>query len=269
MITLVMSTIGCPFLLDALASIRQPPDETLIVLDMIGRQSSDLGETFPLPALELALEQFPWARLVPYYPQPHEWAVQNGCYNVGWRAARNPWVCITHDDVTWNDFDYFGTVAPMLEALRRDDQVNGRRCTGIVLPEYEVANDTLWPKFAPGVPVLTQCVSPVSQIISTSALEEMGGFDEVEGVWYDAHLQAEFQLRDWWAVHLPTPLLKHQSNRTYRANNWGGGGFAANPKWNQFDVNFQRMYEGRLPPFYRTPETRSEYLPITDPRFTL
>lgn len=259
MYSLVISTIGCPFLLDSLASLTYPPDDVLVVVDMIGRQASTLERDYPLDHLGRDLNKHhPGVRLL--FNQPEgPWAVMNGCYNLGARAARNPFVWFTHDDIEYPDFDFPRVLKPVLSRLAAEPLVKGRRVVGLVLQEHEVLNGVNWPDYPVGTWGLGQCVSPVSQIVSVAALEEMGGFDEKDGIWYDGHLEMETRLRDWWYLLLPTPLIRHTSNRTYQANNWGDR-WAANPIWGHYEKNFVRRYGvpfvRQLPPIE----------PITDPR---
>lgn len=242
MISLIISTIGAPFLLDSLQSLRCPPAETLIILDSVGRASSDLNVTFPLEILKYELaERFPWAQLHATHPLD-PWGVMNQCYNVGCHLSTQPFVMCTHDDITYADFDYFGEITPVLRELeRREFDVDGRRTLGVVLPEWEVLNQVLVPKVPEGTWCLTQATTPVSHVILKEALAQFGGFDEHFGVWYDAQLEAEINRRNWWSVLLPTPKIRHTSNRTYRTNNWGDS-FSANPKWADHPNNFIKKY---------------------------
>ena len=240
MYSLVISTIGCPFLLDSLATISHMPDDVIVVVDMIGRKSSTLDKEYPLDSLGRDLHaRFPNVRLM--FNQPTgPWGVMNQCYNIGWRAAKNPFVLFTHDDIEWPAFDFPSALRPVLEALHADRTVDGRRVMGLVLPEYEILNAVNVPDYPEGTWGLAQCVSPVSQVVSVEALAEMGGFDEVDGVWYDGQLQAETHIRNWWFVLLPTPRIRHMSNRTYRANNWGNH-WKGTP-WGDYTKNYEKRY---------------------------
>lgn len=265
MYSLVISTIGCPFLLDSLASMDYPPDDVIVVLDTIGRRSSTLDKDYPIERLEEDLNaHFPEVRLL--YTDPDEpWAVMNQCYNIGWQEALNPFVLFTHDDIEWPDFDFPTALKPVLQRLHVDPYIEGEYVAGLVLPEFEIANGVQVPAYPHGTTGLAQCVSPVSQIVSIDALEEMGGFDEKEGIWYDGQLQAEMRIRDWWFLLLPTPMLRHQSNRTYLANNWGAR-WAANPIWGNFQDNFQRKYGEE---WFREIHSLSPVKPLDDARFAL
>lgn len=263
MYSLVISTIGCPFLLDSLATLKYPPDDVIVVLDTIGRRSSTLDADYPIARLASDLaEKYPNVRLLFNEPSG-PWAVMNQCYNIGWKAARHPFVWFTHDDIEWPDFDFPTALRPVLEQVQAEPQVLGKRCVGLVLPEHEVLNQVNVPDYPEGTWALAQCVSPVSQVVSVAALQEMGGFDEVHGVWYDGMLQAETHIRDWWYVLLPTPLLRHTSNRTYRANNWGNH-WKANPIWGSYTKNYERRYGEE---WRRSIVSLLPAQPLDDPRY--
>lgn len=246
MISCIVSTIGCSFLLDSLDSMRQPFSEIIVVLDKVGRSCADPAVLPSLSLLEESLARR-HVKLVYYDAVPGTWAVQNGCYNVGARHAKYDWILFTHDDVTWQDFDYelyLASSAHLHELgsyMWRGTTWRGKRVPGIILPEYEAANQVLVPTFPEGTRALTQAVSPVSQIIHRQAYEAIGGFDEEYGIWYDGQLEHETVLRDWWWLHVPTPVLRHESNRTYRTNNWGNR-WTPNPKWGHHAENFERKY---------------------------
>jgi hypothetical protein len=263
--SLVISTIGCPFLLDSLATLTHPPDEVIAVLDVQGRAASTLDREYPLERLQDDLrERFPAVTLSLSYPGS-SWGVMNQCYNQGAALASNPFVLFTHDDVEWPAYDFPKALAPVLLAIQQEPTVLGRRCVGLVLPEYEVLNQVAVPDYPPETWGLAQCVSPVSQVLSVEALREMGGFDEVGGVWYDGQLQAESHIRDWWYVLLPTPYLLHTSNRTYRANNWGDR-WKANPVWGNYTQNFEKRYGYA---HRRALQSLQPMQPLTDPRYGL
>jgi hypothetical protein len=237
----VISTIGCPFLLDSLATLRHPPDDVIVVLDVIGRRSSTLDRDYPLPQLSADLEKlYPSVRLLFNNPTG-PWAVMNQCYNIGWRAARHPFVWFTHDDIEYPDFDFPTFLGPVLRVVERERVIGGKRIVGLVLPEYEVANRVSVPSHPRGATGLTQFVSPVSQIVAVDTMHELGGFDETDGIWYDGQLEVESSLRGWWYLLMDTPELRHMSNRTYLANNWGDR-WAANPVWGEYSRNFRRRY---------------------------
>jgi hypothetical protein len=238
-ISVIISTIGCPFLLDSLDSMKHPFGQVLVVLDKVGRACSTLDEVYPLPVLEEELAKR-GVDLVYYDAAPGTWAVQNGCYNVGARHAIYDWLLFTHDDVTWHPFDYEGALRPALEKIASEG-ILGRLVPGVIIPEYEVANQVLVPTFPVGTTALTQAVSPVSQVLSRAAYEAIGGFDEEFGIWYDGQLEHETILRDWWWLHLPLPPLTHESNKTYRVNNWGKA-WEPNPKWGHHTRNFEAKY---------------------------
>lgn len=265
MYSLVISTIGAPFLLDSLATLTYPPDDVIVVLDVIGRKASNLDKEYPLERLSADLrERFPNVLMI-YNDPAGPWGVMNQCYNIGWRHARHPFVWFTHDDIEWPAYDFPTALRPVLEAIWADGTVQGRRCVGLVLPEREVINKVNVPDYPIGTWGLAQCVSPVSQVISVEALQEMGGFDEVEGVWYDGQLQAETHIRDWWYVLLPTPLLRHESNRTYKVNNWGNH-WRANPVWGNYSANYEKRYGE---PHRRSLVSLQPMQPIDDPRYGL
>lgn len=246
MISTVVSTIGAPFLLDCLRTL---PDlgETIVVVDRAGRSLSSLDVEYPLEKLEADVARLSNPpQLAIYDPKPGAWAVQNGCYNFGARLALHPFLLFTHDDVEWPAYDF-------RHALRRTTQWIDHWCrrrfwapeggdiVGAILPEWEVANEVRVPAFDLGREVVCQAVSPVSQVLSRAAFDAMGGFDEDYGVWYDGQLEHETRIRNWWYVCLPTPTLRHQSNRTYRLNNWGNS-WSPNPKWGRYQENFERKY---------------------------
>lgn len=264
MYSLVISTIGCPFLLDSLASLQYPPDDVIVVLDVIGRRASTLDRDYPLERLSTDLaERFPKVLLIYNDPGPKPWGVMNQCYNIGWRHARHPFVWFTHDDIEWPAFDFPTALNPVLRQLTKTPAVNGKRVVGLVLPEHEVLNRVNVPDYPEGTWGLAQCVSPVSQVIAVEALKEMGGFDEVHGVWYDGQLQAETHIRDWWFVLLPTPLLRHTSNRTYRANDWGNH-WSANPIWGNYQQNYEKRYGAE---WRRAITSLLPMQPLDDPRY--
>jgi len=264
MYSLVISTIGCPFLLDSLASLSHPPDDIIVVVDVIGRRASTLESEYPLARLRQELaERWPALRVLLYDPPPQTWAVHNGCYNVGWKAARRPYVWFTHDDVTYPAFNYPRALNPVLRAIAAAGGViDGRTVAGVVVPEYETVNGVTVPDYPDGSRGLTQCISPVSQIVSVAAMRKLGGFDEA-GIWYDGHLQAETFVRDWWYLLLPTPKVRHESNRTYRVNNWGNH-WGANPVWGTYQDNFHRRY-GHVWERYMASDEPIE--PLRDERF--
>ncbi len=263
MITLIVSTIGAPFLIDSLRSLRWHPSQTVIVLDTVGRSASALDEVYPLDALKAALDRYyPCGQLVETDPA-HPWSMMNHCYNVGVSLATNPYVMCTHDDMEYTDYPYFYAVQPLLEKVQAaGGVVDGRRVVGAVFPEWEVLNQALVPNYPEGTFGLVQSVSPVSQVVERQAILDFGGFDEEFGVWYDAQLQAETHLRDWWVFHVPAPPMRHTSNRTYRLNNWGNG-FEFNPKWGSHPDNFVRKYGV---PFTRNTDGL-DLQPVRDPRF--
>jgi hypothetical protein len=260
-LTIVISTIGAPFLLDSLATLRSQPDELFVVVDMEGRRRSPLGAVEPFEQQVLAA--FPRVRMMRNESKP--WAVMNGCYNLGWQMARNPFVLFTHDDMEYADYDYVNWLTPLLRKLyAAGERIEGRRVVGFVLPEYEVVNNVLVPTYPIGATLFSQCVSPVSTIVSTRAMAELGGFD-TDGVWYDGHLEAELHLRNWWLLHVPTPPMQHTSNRTYRMNNWGNN-WAESP-WGNYAQNFLRKYPNgpatlarRLSPELAHPVTDVEFI---------
>jgi hypothetical protein len=261
--SLVISTIGCPFLFDSLATLRYPPDDIIVVLDLVGRKSSTLDQDYPLPQLERDLrERYPAVRLL-YNNPSGPWAVMNQCYNIGWRNARHPYVWFTHDDIEYPDYDFPSALRPVLEAIEADRDILGKRIVGLVLPEHEILNEVNVPDYPVGTWGIAQCISPVSQVVSVEAMREMGGFDEVDGVWYDGQLQAETHIRDWWYVLLPTPLIRHMSNRTYRVNNWGAH-WKANPVWGNYTKNFEKRYGE---PWRRSIVSLLPMQPIDDPRY--
>jgi hypothetical protein len=248
-ISLIVSTIGAPFLLDAL---RSQPDlgETIVVLDRLGRTCSNLDAEYPIAQLEADLAALPnLPRLVFYDVAPDKWAVQNGCYNVGASVATNDWLLFTHDDVVWPLAEFRAPLHRALSWIEAGLHVHGERwLAGLLLPEWEVANQVRVPSFAPDRPVLCQAVSPVSQVIHVDVWRAIGGFDEEFGVWYDGQLEHESRLKDYWYIYLPTPLLQHQSNATYRINNWGKD-WVLNRKWATYEKNFEVKYG--IPPYPR------------------
>ncbi len=264
MISLIISSIGAPFLLDSLQSLRLPPSEVVVVIDSVGRAASDLHVTFPLEILKAELaERFPWVTLHQTHPMT-PWGVMNQCYNEGLAMTTNPFVMCTHDDITYMDYDYFGEVSPILHELeRRSSYVDGRKVIGVVLPEWEVLNQVPWPEYPNGMWALTQASTPVSHIVHRWAIQEFGGFDEEFGVWYDAQLEAEIARRNWWSIILPTPRIRHLSNRTYRVNDWGNR-FAANPKWANHPDNFIRKYG-----YAHARDLSGSTAPLDDPRLGL
>lgn len=249
-VTAVMSTIGAPFALDALASLP-PFDEVLVVVDMVGRSCSALDREFPLDEFVRAAHGIRHLTVgfLQYAPAPGAWAVHNGSYNVGTRAAKNDWLVYTHDDTSWPAHDFVGVLGRALSwAEARGRLADGRPIVGAILPIWEVEAGCLVPEFSLDRPALCQCVSPVSQVLHRSAWAAIGGFDEEFGVWYDGQLEQEARLRDWRFVYLPTPPVRHQSNRTYKINNWGNA-WAPNPKWANYQQNFERKFG--IPPYPR------------------
>lgn len=241
MYSLVISTIGCPFLLDSLSSLVYPPDDIIVVVDMVGRRAAPRLETeWPLANLETDIgDAWPDVRIM--YNEPSgPWAVMNQCYNIGWKAAFNPFVWFTHDDIEYPDFDFPTALRPTLSRMHHGESA-GRRVVGLVLPEYEVTHRVTVPNHPRGSVGLTQFVSPVSQVVSVQAMREMGGFDETDGIWYDGQLEAESGLRDWWYLLMDTPAIRHTSNRTYVVNNWGDR-WKANPIWGNYAANFAKRY---------------------------
>lgn len=240
MITAIVSTIGCEFALEALDSLPRL-DEALVVVDMVGRASSELEGRYPLARFEADVAAR-GARLVRYEAAPGTWAVHNGSYNAGIREARNDWVVITHDDAVWPAFDFGGALRKTISWIdAKRTTPEGSPIVGVILREWEAQHEVMVPSFELDRPALCQCVAPVSQVIKKEWVAAIGGFDEEYGVWYDGQLEHESLLRGWWYVYLPTPPLVHQSNRTYRENNWGNS-WAANPKWGRHPENFQRKY---------------------------
>lgn len=266
MYSVVISTIGAKFLFDTLRSLEPfPPDEVIVVLDRVGRSCSSLDSAYPLHHLERDLRHYRIPVTLKLYEPEEQWAVMNGCYNVGWRAAKNPYVLFTHDDVLFPAYDFPATLTKVLTALETHNGViNGREVKGVVLPEWEIPAQAVVPTGTGKDWKLCQCVSPVSQIVSVAAMEALGGFDEADGVWYDGQLQAETFLRNWWFIHLPTPLLEHVSNRTYRLNDWGQR-WAPNPIWG----NYQQNFENRYGFFFERNLSLEDGLPLTNPEFGL
>jgi hypothetical protein len=264
MITVVVSTIGAPFLLDSLQSLRYWPPDLVVVIDVVGRACSDLDETFPLDVLLAELdERFPKAHVV-WTDGSAPWAVMNGCYNLGVMHARHPWIMCTHDDVSFADYDYWGQLAPVLGEIERlDFRVDDYKVIGAVLPEWEVVNRVRVPTVPEGHWGLTQLTTPVSHVIHRGALDVFGWFDTEFGVWYDAQLEAEIVRHNWWSVHLPTPPLRHLSNRTYRTNNWANR-FAPDPKWADHPANFVRKYG-----YAHERRTTDVLIPLSNPRLGL
>lgn len=245
MISTVVSTIGAPF---AVQHLQTFPflGELIVVIDKVGRAASKLDEAYPLEQFrEDVLRVQPLTRFVTYDPPPGKWAVQNGCYNWGIAAAKYDWVLCTHDDVSWpsaSTFSYWHVTQRAIHWIENEHWPREPRTTvGFILPEFEVTNKVQVPTFSSPHPVLCQAVSPVSQVIHRTAWQAMGRFDEEYGVWYDGQLEKESELRGWWYVYLPTPSLLHQSNATYRVNNWGNR-WKANPIWNNYAANFKRKY---------------------------
>jgi hypothetical protein len=237
--TMVISTIGCPFIHDCLATLKYPPDQVLVVIDVTGRTCADLPQ--PLPEFEAELKaKFPFVTTLRAEPSDN-WAVMNGCYNLGILGSRNEYIMFTHDDLSYPDFDYFGAISPILDELEAADRkIDGKEVVGVLFPDWEVTHQVHFPAF-PDKLALCQSFSPVTHVISRRAMLAMGGFDEVEGIWYDQQAEEEIRRRNWWSIHLPTPPIHHVSNRTYKVNNWGNR-WAANPKWGNTPENFKRVY---------------------------
>lgn len=231
-------------------------EQVIVVLDRVGRSCSTLDAEYPIEQL---VADFGTLAQLHFYDAPSgRWAVQNGCYNEGARIATADWLLFTHDDVIWPDHNYVSAIDEHLEAIIRFGGRSEERVVGLILPEWEVANQVAVPAFETTAPILTQVVSPVSQVLARSAFEEMGGFDETYGIWYDGQLEHETLLREWWYVSVPVPRLQHTSNRTYQVNNWGNA-WAPNPKWGRHAENFARKYG--VPPTSRRLDGKTLPLP--------
>jgi len=278
MYSLIISTIGSPFINDTLRTMEKfPPKEVIVVVDVLGRSVSNLESVYPLAKMEADLAASPVKpRVVYYHPTPSAWAVMNGCYNLGAKHATRDYYLFTHDDVLFNpDFDYPSAISKVLRNVEADGrQVMGKNIKGICIPEYEILNQVVVPMYGSGPGsrsgsgkdwCLCQVYSPVSHIIHKSVLEELGGFDEDFGIWYDGQMQIESFQRDWWYIHLPTPLLTHESVKTYRINNWGNN-WSVNPKWGEFPTNFARKYPGIT---WERNCSLLDGIPITEERFGL
>ncbi len=248
MITTVVSTIGAPFAVEHIKTIPQDLGEIIVVVDMIGRSvAKDLEKKYPLQQFaDELVAAVPGVVIKQYQPEPKLWAVQNGCYNLGIRDAVYPWVLCTHDDVKWvPGYPYAERLRGALHWLMHQRVYAPLNVAGFVLPEWELENKVLVPQDAPDHPAWCQVVSPVSHILHRTVWEQLGGFDEEYGVWYDGQLEAETEARGWEYVYLPVAPLTHQSNATYRVNNWGAR-WKANPKWGEYARNYKRKY-GRPP----------------------
>lgn len=231
MYTLIISTIGAPFILDAIKTLEKfPPSEVIVVLDKTGRSTTDLDQTYPIDQLESDLAKSPVnPKLVIHNPTPEKWAVMNGCYNVGWKLAKNSYVCFTHDDAFWADYDFPKQLNRIIQNIETNNcMIQGKRVMGIVLPSWEILNKVIVPMHGLESGTgkdwcLCQVYSPIFHILNKKILEELGGFDEDYGIWYDGQMQIESFQRDWWYIHLPTPICSHESIKTYKVNSWGGG----------------------------------------------
>jgi hypothetical protein len=244
MISVIVSTIGAPFAAEHLCTIPRDLGEVIVVIDMVGRAAApQLERTYPLAQFYRDVDKaVPGASIVQYAPAPGKWAVQNGCYNVGVRAAQYPWFLCTHDDVKWNTaYPYAERMRAVLHWLMHQRVYAPLDVAGFVLPEWETVNRVMVPEDAPPHPAWCQVVSPVSHILHRHVWDTLGGFDEVFGVWYDGQLEAETPRHNWKYLYLPVAPLRHQANMTYRVNNWGNR-WKANPIWNHYARNYERKY---------------------------
>jgi hypothetical protein len=156
-------------------------------------------------------------------------------------------------------YNLWGHVTHILRQLEQLEWYYDKPLAGVVLPTWEVAANVPWPP-ATNLMGLTQVVGPVSTIVRREFLDSIGGFDELHGIWYDGQLQEELAQRAQWLFVAPTLHLVHESNRTYRRNDWGNR-WAANPKWGHYQENFKRRY-GKEPP-----DRTNTFIPINDSRF--
>lgn len=273
MFTIIIATIGSPFLNEALKTMENfPPAELIIVLDVLGRETSNLDTIYPLAQLEADLAKSPCKpKLLYYKPEPSQWGVMNGCYNFGAKEAKYDYIMFTHDDILFdNSYDYHTAIGKVLKNIEADNRVIlGKDIRGICIPEYEILNKVIVPmngnESGSGKDwCLCQVYSPVSHILHKSCLADIGGFDEEFGIWYDGQMQIESFQRNWWYIHLPTPLLQHESVKTYRMNNWGER-WKNNPKWLYYPDNFRRKYNTE----WERNLSLSDGIVLTDSRFGL
>lgn len=232
--TLVIPTIGIPELFECLASIGPaPPYQTIVVIDDKGRSLSSLDGS--LDELEQRIKvALPGVNIF-HNTHWEDWQMNNQTFNIGISNTSTEFVYATHDDVIFPGGDYFEQVRSTISQLCGQ----GKRVVGAVFPgchEEIAVTAPNWDRCG-----LTQYYSAVSSLLSVDFWNEVGRFDEKEGIWWDAQMQGELWSRDCWMYYEPLPAVLHRMNRALRANGHASG-FTAAPLWANCSTAFERVY---------------------------
>jgi hypothetical protein len=209
-ISLVVPTLGRPTLaalLDALAGqLHLLPDGELLLVDDRGRPEDTLPVPQPLAGCTKVLTG--------------SGAGPAAARNVGWSAARHPWVAFLDDDVL-PDPDWAATLLTDLAVPDTVGGVQGR--VRVPLPHHRRPTD--WERGTAGLADGRWITADMAY--RRDALEAVGGFDERFPRAYreDAELAHRVRTAGWelvrgrrWVTHPVRPESRWVSLRTQRGN---------------------------------------------------
>lgn len=242
-ISVVMPTAGLDTVehaLELLLAGKDKPDEVIVVIDEVGCEIT--GTKDPEPPLKTI---FGDRITVLRNPGKPDWHIVNQCYNIGFAAAKHPWIVYTHDDSYWayNAFETLRT------AVKYADRHPFRQH----FPVVSVTESTLGFGHVLRIdrPIYSPHVTTCSTAVRRSFWEQFGRFDEKLGIWFDGTVHGELCRRSLVAFHLPLrPGVLHAPTTTFRKHNWAGQWEKA-PLWKDCGAAFLKEY-GQ--PFKRLPQ---------------
>lgn len=242
LISLVVAGIGLPCIHECLGSLERngSPDEVIIAIDVVGQ---GLTNTRQYQRFRTQLiGRYPWLAGTRANLCFESWALTNQTLNLGIRATTGKYVSVTHEDVTYPP----NLLWYVLECELRT--IHERQAKGEWLDVVGLCwrTRTIEGQQTSHFPLLdhdcqVQAVPPVSFAIERAFYDEIGGFDETKGIWYDAQLQAELKARGKWLLYLNYLSVDHYCSQSMHATNWADGWKHASI-WEHFDHNFEKEY---------------------------
>jgi hypothetical protein len=249
-ISVIMPTVGGEHIYQCLDSMKYPPNDVVIVVDMIARGAANLQ---PIEEFEATLKnKYSFITKVVRNENFHDYQNLNQNFNIGFKNAANKYFFITHDDVIYQDFDYFGKLSKVLDILESDGCIiHGKKVWGTTMPVFQSWSECPEGKIFPDKDwqnqyVLSRGPSPIAAAINKNIfngeanLLKDGGFDVQEGLWYDVIIAREMFKHDWWVMYLPFPPVRHLMSQGFKISD--GAGIKLCPRILKHAENHERVY---------------------------